>query len=257
MKNLPYFILVFLFLSNADVVRAQEKSNDRDLIQLHLKKGMILEGQLLEYVPGKYVKILSEHGHLMSVEDRKVLKYVFPNRGMETGEDHYIDRYHFKEQGFYQYTTVGVNMNTVSSNDGGSLGFQLTTSFGYQKSRLLGFGLGVSADFYGVGASEMIFPVFGEIRGYFFRQPSTPYYVIRSGYGLAWKNENVGIIGARGGWMFNPSIGWRLGEGSALKMTFDVGMQFQHAEFDYASGTDRSVADILYKRLNVRMGFLF
>jgi hypothetical protein len=257
MKKLWYLLFLFLVSAGINPLDAQQNGDDPDLICLYLKKGMILQGHLLEYKPGEYVKILSGRGHTLIIADEKIKRYTFPNQDSEIIQLSGRRIYEFREQGFYQYTSLGLMMNTVTSNEGGEVGLQLAASFGFQHSRLLGFGLGLGADFYRAGSSEKIFPVFGEVRGYFLRQPSTPYYVLRGGYGFAWKNEDAGVIGARGGWMFNPSVGWRLGGGPALKMTLDVGLQFQHATFDYAIGRDRANTVIDYMRLNVRMGFLF
>jgi hypothetical protein len=79
---------------------------------------------------------------------------------------------------------------------------------------------------------------------------------MRSGYGIAFANEDVGINEAKGGLMLNPAVGWRLAGGSGLKMCIDIGVQFQHAEFDYSRGSETSLTDIWYKRLNMRVGFL-
>jgi hypothetical protein len=217
---------------------------------------MTLEGKLLEISPGEFVKIQTDNGHIIQVSDHKIKRYYYPNGQFNVEKELGMRNYHFREKGLYLYSSMGLIMNTVSSDQGGRVGWQLSGSAGYQVNRLLGLGFGVGVDFYRTGASEMIFPVFAEVRGYFVSQTSTPYYVLRSGYGIAFANDDVGINEAKGGLMLNPAVGWRLAGGSGLKMCIDIGVQFQHAEFDYSRGSETSLTDIWYKRLNMRVGFL-
>ncbi|MCB0665902.1 MAG: hypothetical protein KDC80_08785 [Saprospiraceae bacterium] len=253
MKNL--FLLIALFLGGGLALSAQSEG-DQDVIFLYLKKGMTLEGKVVELSPGESITILTAYGHTIKVPDRKIKRYYYPQNQkvdvLSLGEK----KYGFKEQGLYQYATLGLIMNTVNSESGGAVGFQMTAAMGYQINRWIGAGIGGSADFYRTGASEMVFPVFTELRGYFLEENSTPYYILRTGYGFASANEQD-VHEAKGGWMINPAVGWRLGGGKGLKMTFDVGVQFQHAEFNYSRGAESSITDIVYKRLNMRLGFLF
>ena len=165
--------------------------------------------------------------------------------------------YLFDERGWYHSVSLGMNTNTVSRASGGLFGFELATSFGYQYTRLLGGGLGISADFYHPQANEMVFPIFAEVRGYLLPQAVTPYYSIRAGYGLVFRNEEVGLIDGEGGYMFNPAVGWRLSGRKGMNMTLDFGLKFQKATFETFQRSDRAVTELTYKRLHVRLGFLF
>jgi len=219
---------------------------------VYLKKGLRIEGILIELRPGKFLKVELPNGDTLSIDDIDVKRYYLPRLKTKASR-----AYEFREHGLYQVTTAGLIFNTVGASGGGIGGVELSTAFGYQHDRLLGGGVGVGADFYHAQSAEMIFPLFGEIRGYFLATPSTPYYVIRAGYGFAFANREAGIQDARGGFMFNPAIGWRLGDRKGLKMTIDVGLKFQEATFMFRSGAERSTAELTYRRLNIRMGFLF
>ncbi|MCB0688793.1 MAG: hypothetical protein KDC53_19785 [Saprospiraceae bacterium] len=254
MKKIQLLSLILFGILNTAF---SQKSEDNNL-HLLLYKGMTLEGKMIELVPGEYVVILTTDGHEIKVPDRKIKRYYYSqdDQDLRTEMTPGHGAYHFKESGFYQYSTLGVIMNTVSNAEGGTVGFEMSISAGHQWSRWVGAGLGAGVDFYRSGASEMSFPLFAEVRGYFFSRPSTPYYLVRSGYGFASANESR-INAAKGGWMFNPAVGWRLGDGRGLKMTLDVGLHFQHAGFDYSQGEEQSDVDIVYKRLSMRLGFLF
>ncbi|MDH3651477.1 MAG: hypothetical protein OEQ53_17475, partial [Saprospiraceae bacterium] len=162
-----------------------------------------------------------------------------------------------KDTKFYHAYSVGIIMNTVSESQGGLVGFELTGSAGHQFSKWLGLGGGISADYYHRQAGETIFPLFVEWRGYISDQPATVFFTVRSGYGFAYKNVEAGIHRAQGGWMLNPSIGWRLRGGQGMKVTLDLGLKFQKAAFEYRVWSDRADVDLLYRRLNARVGFLF
>lgn len=253
MKKL--IILVALTLAAISFLLGQNQLDKLDFVTLYLKKGMIIRGKIIEQKPGTFITIQDKHGDTLFIRDSQIKKYYVSDPHLPTLE--LSGTYDFKETGFYQASTFGVILNTVSVEDGGLVGFEMTAAAGYLTSRLFGLGAGIGADFYHRGASEMIFPLFMEMRGYLLAQPSSPYYVVRTGYGFAFKNEDLGISAASGGWMLNPAVGWRMGDGRGLKMTMDLGLKFQKATFDYRSGGERSTAELLYKRLNLRLGFLF
>ena len=253
MKN-P-ILLVALTLFSIGICLSQSQVEKRDIVTVYLKKGMIIHGKIIKVSPGESITIQNNHGDTVFIRDSQIKKYQVADPTVVA-----IDiksTYDFRETGFYQASTFGVILNTVSVKDGGLVGFEMTAAAGYLTSRLFGLGAGIGADFYHRGAGEMIFPLFLEMRGYLMQQPSSPYYVVRTGYGFAFKNEDLGISAANGGWMLNPAIGWRMGDGRGLKMTMDLGFKFQKATFDYRSGGERSTAELLYKRLNLRLGFLF
>ncbi len=103
----------------------------------------------------------------------------------------------------------------------------------------------------------MVFPIFAEVRGYFLPQPVTPYYSLRAGYGVVFKNEEVGLIDGVGGYMINPAVGWRLSAKKGMNMTLDLGLKFQKAAFETFQQSELALTELTYKRLHVRLGFLF
>ena len=252
MKNI-YLLFVLLFLGMNEVT-AQDFGR-QDSIVIYLKKGMRFKGYLLDHKPGVSTTMLSRFGDTIVVEDHLVSHFHFPQERKKRARKA-RDRGYFKDEGFYQVTNVGILANTISSEAGGLTGFELSAAAGVMKNRMLGFGAGVGADFYHNLNSERIFPLFGEVRGYFQDNPTSVFYAVRAGYGFAFADSEVGIRRARGGVMVNPSVGWRLGGGAGLKMTLEVGLKFQNAEFEFRNNGETSVMELGYKRLGVRLGFL-
>ena len=220
-----------------------------------LKNGSRLTGRVIELVPGDYVVFETTNGARVKVLESHYKRII-------SSPNHRQKEVSFSvEKGFYHASTAGTIMNTVGKLNGGTTGFELTAVVGYQFKRMIGGGIGIGADWYFPDGGEMIFPLFAEYRGYILdRRVSpnvNPYINLRSGYGFAFANEDIGIISADGGFMFNPAIGWRFGGIRDTHFTVDVGMKFQKASFEYRRNSDRSDVDLTYRRLNLRVGVLF
>lgn len=234
---------------------AQEGEGKLSSVVVKLNKGGIITGYLVKFEPGHALWVKTERGDTMRIDDMWVRKIQYLDSNKRFQKSRHI--YAFKERGVYHASSVGLTPSTAAIEDGGLTGVSLSTVFGYQHNRWLGTGIGSGIEFYHVDRGEMVVPIFGEIRGYFLKDWSTPYFTIRGGYGLAIKNEEADIFDAGGGWMFNPSFGWRLSGKKGMNLFMDLGVQFQEASYEFRSGSERSNVEIFYKRLNVRMGFLF
>ncbi|NND06502.1 MAG: hypothetical protein HKN87_08980 [Saprospiraceae bacterium] len=234
---------------------AQTEEGVRDEVVVELKRGIVLRGQFTEVKPGVVYALKTLHGDTVRIPHR-LLRSVKYSGQMETAVPKFERAYSFREQGLYMTTAFGLLFSS-SVSTGGLTGIELSASVGHQLNRLLGVGFGTGLDFYHPRGEEVVLPLFVEARGYFLENKVTPYYAIRAGYGIALKNEAFGIVGARGGWMLNPVLGWRLGGRSGANVTIDVGMKFQKAELDFARRNEESHVQLLYKRLNARIGILF
>ncbi len=256
------FILGITALSQAQRnLLYSEDNSGWDEIELTLRKGVILKGKLIGLEVGQSYRIVAEFGDTITIPLKEIKSVSYPDRvsgGMAALPKVKAPKpYMFREQGYYHAATAGIVFATVSEDGSNGVGSELTAVFGYQKSRMLGFGLGSGVDFYQPGTNEVIMPIFAEVRGYFLPQKVTPYYTVRGGYGIAFKNRDVGIWNAQGGWMFNPAVGYRLGGSKGMNMTLDLGLKFQKAFFERREGSTTSDIELIYRRMNVRIGFLF
>ncbi len=248
-----YLVPILLLIGiSAD---AQESESQNDAVIMYLNKGVVLRGDLMHYQPGDKAVLLSKYGDTVEVPEQYLRRIVYKNERSDIVRAK--TPYAFRERGFYHNPWIALNANTVSRNSGGITGFELGMVFGYQHKRLLGYGIGVSADFYHPANNEMVFPLFAELRGYILQRSVTPYYTLRAGYGFVFKNEDVGIEGGEGGYMINPAIGWRLSGKKGMNLTLDLGLKFQRATFDTWIWSERALTELTYKRLHVRLGFLF
>ena len=241
-----------LFLSSV-AVKAQTGSQGSEQVKVVFKNGASVEGQWVDMQPGIQYRLLANQGDTIVIPHEVIRRVI--SRESQASEPDY--KYLFREEGLYHASAIGLLMNTVSRNNGGLTGIELSASLGWQFNRLIGVGLGSGVDFYHLQGEEILVPVFIEARGYLLRQPVTPYYVFRTGYGFGVANERVGIRSAGGGWMINPAIGWRLSARKGMDLTIDLGLKFQPATFEWRQGAERSNAELYYKRLNITIGFLF
>ncbi len=246
---------LLVLLSMGMNVYAQGDEEELSSVVVKLNKGGIITGYLVKFEPGHSLWVKVERGDTLRIDDMWVRKIQYLDSRKRFEKSRHV--YAFKERGVYHASSVGLTPSTAAIEDGGLTGISLSTVFGYQHNRWLGTGIGSGIEFYHVDRGEMVVPIFGEVRGYFLKDWSTPYFTIRGGYGIAIKNEDADIFDAGGGWMFNPSFGWRLSGKKGMNLFMDFGVQFQEASYEFRSGSERSNVEIFYKRLNVRMGFLF
>lgn len=253
-----YLTISLFLLLLVGVIGAQESDwNASDRVTVVLKRGIVLQGHFIDVDPGVAYVLRTIHGDSVRIPDRLLKKVQYGELHQYQSSLPKLERaYRFSEEGFYMASSLGLLIG-ASNESGGLTGIELSASAGWQYSRLLGIGFGTGLDFYHPRGEEVILPVFAEVRGYFLERKITPYYALRAGYGIALRNERSGIVGAEGGWMLNPVIGWRLGGRTSGNMTIDFGVKFQKANFDFERRNEQSQVSLFYKRLNVRLGILF
>lgn len=246
------FLFVFIvFGISVSGLRAQEENRIVDIV--HLQNGVKLHGKILKYTPGKEMTFLTLAGAEVTVPDFQLKKIGSKNLGKLKIKGHYAIR----DKGFYHTYSIALLTNSGPGFEGGLRGYEFGASFGHQFTKQSSLGAGISWDVYHPLAGEMVVPVFFEGRHYLVDKATTPYLQLRTGYGMALINPDATIREATGGWMINPMVGWRLSGRKGMNLSLDLGVKLQKASFTYESSSRRSDVDLLYKRLQVRMGFLF
>ena len=66
-------------------------------------------------------------------------------------------------------------------------------------------------------------------------------------------------VQADGGYLFQPSLGWRFGAAAKANFTFDLGLKWQKASWQKVAklNGDQETRDMLYQRFNMRFGLVF
>lgn len=246
MKNL--FILIALCCAQSvwaqhfDVVTLQDKT--------------VLQGEIMKYLnDGKVLKMKLQDGKKVFIREAEIASVTQVER---TDKVRYKSRSLFdaNQSRIYATTTVGFLGGTATWGRGSSLGLSFSTSVGYQFHRLLAVGVGIGADNYNPSYNDSVFPVFGEVRGFFADNAKLDwYYNLQGGYGFIPENQNNGR--ATGGFMAHPSVGFRFGKSPNVGYTVDLGVRFQEAAYISNDWNGRINEEVRYQRYALRFGMLF
>ncbi|MCC9166914.1 hypothetical protein [Pontibacter harenae] len=125
---------------------------------------------------------------------------------------------------------------------------------GYQFHRAFALGATIGADFYN---NVLITPIALGIRGELLKTRVSPFYSLDAGYGSAAFSNEGNQRDNEGGWMFSPAVGMRVSTGTSTAFAFSIGYKTQRVRTqDIFWGTTLE-QKINYKRLTLRMGFMF
>ncbi len=125
---------------------------------------------------------------------------------------------------------------------------------GYRLSRFLALGATFGFDFYD---NVLITPVAFGIRGEICKARVSPFYSLDMGYGSASLSNKSDQYSSKGGWLFNPALGLRVHAGDRTAFTFGLGYKTQRVKTNLSWWGGMTAQKINYKRLAVRMGFIF
>lgn len=125
---------------------------------------------------------------------------------------------------------------------------------GYRFHRMLSLGATVGFDFYD---NVLVTPVALGIRGELTDSRVSPVYGLDVGYGSTFLSDESSQLKHGGGWMFSPSFGMRVNTANSTAFTFTVGYKRQRVSTENTAWGVNVAQEINYKRLSLRMGFMF
>lgn len=233
------FGLIFVILMQSSI---QAQSEDQK-VKLTLINGHELTGQLVEYLPDDKITIMIGDGQEITFDMDKL-------KSVKMTDVVTKKPYEFREKGWYNRTSISALTGESAT------GFSLNHTVSYQFDRRLSVGIGGGVDNYYKQDGYNIIPVFIEAKSFLLARNESPFVAIRGGYAFASNDEEIGQITADGGWMINPTVGYRLSGGDFMVDLF-IGVKIQKSDYEYLSGETRVTDDIRYKRLDVGMGFMF
>lgn len=126
---------------------------------------------------------------------------------------------------------------------------------GYRLSRGFIVGATVGFDFYD---NILVTPFALSVRGDLLDARVSPTYSLDTGYGSTFMSDESEEQELRGGWLFNPAIGLRVRTGdSGSAFAFNLGYKTQRVTSETDWWNTHTENKITYKRLSLRMGFMF
>ncbi len=252
------FLIAALLLCTASATFAQENDPPEADDVLYLKDGSVLRGTLAYYIQGQEIAFILSTGDTLRYPQRQIMRFVQGGAVLTGKKFRPAKTYDFREEGVYFTFNLGLGVGRTSRSDN-TVAPHASASMGYQFNRWVGVGGGFGVDGYRPDRGEVVYPLFGEVRGYLTGNRQAPYYSVRLGYGLAFAEEENRILEARGGWYFQPAFGMRWGASAGVNFLTTVGLQFQDAEFTRQDGAPGEVRieDRTYKRLLFGLGIVF
>lgn len=151
------------------------------------------------------------------------------------------------EFGYLYGKTAAGSLNSVASHS-------VQFFNGVRVHRLVALGVTVGTDFYN---NVLVLPFALGIRGELADTRVSPFYSLDAGYGVASLSDDNEQRNTVGGWMYNPAVGLRVKTGNDTAFTFGVGYRYQRATIRSSGWSGNLTEEAKYKRLALRMGFMF
>jgi len=257
MQNIKYLFIIFC-IGLASIAIGQDKQQFAYHDVIYIEGGSILRGTIIEYDKDKSGTLKFEllSGALIDIQLDQIKKIT--NEPIKYKKEKGARKvYEFQERGLYHFSSFHISMANDAFRNDLTLGAGIHHISGFKFNRWLGAGLGVGIDYYYPGSGETFTPVYAEVRGYTKAANFSPMYSIAAGYGFTSTNENTNIVESKGGLMFYPSIGFRMGGNPNANFTLDFGMKIQKGTFTYDWGWELREQRMLYQRFIIRTGILF
>jgi hypothetical protein len=254
MKLILQISCVLLLLCGTLTAQAQEEEQ-----VLYLKNGSIIRGDLIEHTQ-EVVKMRIYGGSILVFPASEVVKIVSEPRFVPQNR-RYKGDFNIKEHGFYQTLSGGILFRRYENNN-----FQARYSAGYHFNRHLAVGLqtGINSLDFSWNLAQTSIPVMAEVRGYWTKQPFSPYYAAQIGYAFDVTKPSGDLISAEGGLTFSPKIGVQFPSRSNAAFFIEVGYFFQKSTFTYQNfwtwpqPIDNIVTqNITFQRVAVSVGVVF
>jgi len=262
MPNLPKYIgliLIILCYSINSLV-AQKAIQD----ELLLKTGETLYGQIIEQVPGEYIKLVLNDGSEKTLSPDEVV--LIKKRGdiiSLSKKDRKKGATTFREKGLYHLFSMGYAFG--QNQWGGVTNVTYHYSAGYHINQYLNAGIGIGLEPYDIG---LITPLYAEVRGDLFKKKITPHYFLRAGYGLPHIRGFWGIPDTiSGGLYYHAGAGLKINTRRKFEFITSLGFKQQYTYqirneqvwVDWNSDPTiiRSEGSRIYNRIVLQFDFAF
>jgi hypothetical protein len=252
-----------------------------------LNDGTVYEGAIKSYSPEGEMRIGLTSRRTVIVMDTEVKEITYDISGAQLNSEYLSEQkpsdkpaferrkpvYEFQEEGWFHTTSFAFSFGRRERDElfffnpgfedatvnQAVVGFNVQQIMGYQFSRMVGVGLGVSYDAYDLEDGESILSVFGHYRGYLTKSIVAPYLGLNAGYGFALANKSQGVTTAEGGWMIHPEVGLRLGATEKSNFTISLGYRLQGAYYVQERPFNGNIEyrDVTYQRFLFSLGLLF
>ncbi len=221
---------------------------------IYLKNGSIINGWIISLFPSGQVKIKTKDNNLWVFESAEIDSICQKSKAMSQ-----------INTGYFNLTEAGILAG--NSNNRFKSPFSIMNINAWQFKNRYSVGVGAGVEF----VNETYLPVVADFRYFLKRQGINPFFGMQGGYSFALDkpdrlysdpliNSSPGYylgnnleMKAKGGLLFNPSVGICTSLSENLAFTFSVGYRMMRHRYIRA---DDYKIDIDYNRLSIKIGLL-
>ena len=249
------------------ILSASAQKSEDYIDRIQLKDGSILVGKMLSWEGDSLINFEMKNGFQFQILTSEV---VIIDKITSKEMDYHLRQkerreYHFKEKGIYGAFNAGVIFPSTYRSEFSDVpsGLFAGVSGGYMFNRLLGLGLYVARDNYGIRSGEVLYPIALEVKGYLKEKNFTPYYTLQLGYSLPLEKAEF-MIDIEGGRYLRTVAGIRIGARDDMNFQIGLGYRHQKAFFEkqvinwwgWDPGQTTSF-DLQFNRFDLNVGVLF
>ena len=221
-----FIILIFFFAYSIGFCQDQNTTQT-----IFMKAGFQFPGEVIDYSKN-FFYIKTQYGGIVKLNKNRIERIVKTEDIEEDIQNSFtplVSPKNFEKRGLYNVSYGSYNSSeSVFNENMQRQGLGLHHTVGHQYSQYFGVGLGIG--FQNMDSGQSIIPITLNLRGYLREHKISPYYNIAAGYAAALKNEDKNIVGAKGGFIFHPALGFRIGS-AANAFNVDFGVQWVRSSF--------------------------
>ena len=251
-------IKIFAIFTSLLLHAAQSKAQQTDFFdKVYLNNGTVIVGKILYYQPNDTLQIQTRSGQIVRFLPTQMKKIVMQDVA-ENKPTKTVKPYNFKERGFYDALSVGLNLGKLSRFNQILGGIDVQNVVGFQHNRLVGGGIGLGYNsYYASNGESNVLSIFGEYRGYLSKRNTSEYWTFAAGFGQPLKNETENLTNFKGGFMIQPTVGWRFGASRRYNFFADLGFRLQQVQYESNNTWSENHYKVTYRRWILRGGILF
>ena len=226
---------------------------------VYAKGGSFFRGHIVDTVENNMRIRLAKSGALVSIDLAAVKSVKKEKQGLQQFKNG------LRAQATGRYSTFSIHSLSAQALDSywnenrGGIGLQ--ASYGRYLKPWFSVGAGIGLDVY----SELIVPVYGELKCFVPGMSEAPYLSLQVGHGFAIQRmfDSNEVDNSRGGFMWYPAIGMRFATRRSSEIHLDLGYKFQSYTIEQGESCDwwscflAVKEEIRFQSLALRFSYLF
>lgn len=234
--------LFLIVLANVSQAQLYQSHSIYTFDYLYLRDSTVISGWIVEQKVGEYVKIELIGGSVLVVEQSKISEITrerSPYAKILRRPNAFQVPINYRPKGIYHLFDFHLGF-PQGENGNPVINPAFHYRLGYRWNRWLGTGVGTGLDLLHAG---LVVPVFGELTGYLWDRPKSPFYSIQAGYGLPLTSVSWQVEGLDGGVFYQGMIGIQNHRRQKTHLSYSIGWKAQYLDIQRRAGWDWVTGD--------------